>query len=238
MSYNMSKPSISFFCPAYNDEGNLPILIPKTFRLLKNVCTAFEIVIIDDASPDNTGEVADDLAKKYPNITVIHHRKNKGYGGALKSGFRSAKKYPFVFYTDGDCQYDVNVLKKMLADIDGYDAIVGYRGTRELTWQRKFQSSSYNMLIRLLFHVKSRDVNCAIRLIKRKWVNKLNLTSTSAFLPAEMVIKLHQQGADVKEVEVVHYPRTSGKASGGKLSVILPTFFDMIRYYAKTYKFF
>ncbi|HSX09752.1 MAG TPA: glycosyltransferase family 2 protein [Candidatus Saccharimonadales bacterium] len=227
----MNKPSISFFCPAYNDEGSLPVLIPKTVRLLEKVCASYEIVIIDDASPDNTGKVADLLAKKYPYVSVIHHKKNRGYGGALKSGFRHAKKYPYVFYTDGDSQYDVNVLKQMLVYIDEYDAIVGCRRMRELTWQRKFQSTCYNKLIRFLFGINSRDVNCAIRLINRKSVNKLNLSSKSAFLPAEMLIKLHEQGARVKELLVIHYPRTTGQASGGKLSVIIPTFIEMLTYY-------
>ena len=229
----MSRPSLSFFCPAYNDAENLPILIAKVDRLLKELCSSYEIVVIDDASPDDTGKVADTLAKKYPQVTVVHHKKNKGYGGALLSGFRHAKKYPYVFYTDGDSQYDVAMIKKMLPFIDKYAAVVGYRSIRELSWQRKVQSIVYNRFIRLLFAVKSKDINCAIRLIKRSMMNKLNLSSTSAFLPAEMLIQLHKQGAKVKEIEVVHYPRMHGKASGGKLSVILPTFWDMCKYYLK-----
>ncbi len=229
----MNKPSISFFCPAYNDEENLPKLIAKVDRLLEQLCSLYEIVIIDDASPDDTGKVADQLVEKYHNVTVIHHKKNKGYGGALLSGFRHAKKYPYVFFTDGDSQYDVTMLKKMLPYMDEYDAVIGYRKIRELSWQRKFQSIFYNRLIRLLFAVKSKDINCAIRLVKRSVINKLHLSFSSAFLPAEMLIKLHKQGAKVKEIEVVHYPRMYGKASGGNLNVILPTFFDMLKSYIR-----
>ncbi len=229
----MNKPSVSFFCPVYNEEDNLPKLISKVVRLLEQFCSSYEIVIVDDASRDNTGKIADDLAKKNSHISVVHHKKNKGYGGALISGFLHAKKYPYIFYTDGDSQYDVGMLKKMFPYMDEYDAVVGYRKIRELTWQRKFQSIFYNKLISLLFAVKSRDINCAIRLIKKKAVNNLHLTAASAFLPAEMLIKLHKQGAKVKEIEVIHYPRMYGKAMGGKLSVILPTFFDMCKYYMK-----
>lgn len=223
--------SVSFFCPAYNDEENLPILIPKTVSLLLKTCTSFEIVIIDDASPDKTGRVADKLSKQYPNITVIHHKKNKGYGGALQSGFLHAKKYPYIFYTDGDNQYNVEVLKKMLLYINSYDAVIGYRKMRNLSWQRKIQTICYNKLIRLLFNLKNKDVNCAIRLFRRSTINKINFSSTSAFLPAEMLIELQRNGGRIKEIEVKHYPRAYGEASGGKLSVILPTFFDMIKYY-------
>jgi glycosyltransferase involved in cell wall biosynthesis len=229
----MSKPSVSFFCPVYNEEENLPKLITKVVKVLEQVCLAYEVVIIDDASRDNTGKIADEIVKKYPHVSVVHHKKNKGYGGALISGFRHAKKYPYVFYTDGDSQYDVEMLKKMLPYMEEYDAVVGYRKVRELTFQRKFQSIFYNKLIRLLFAVKSRDINCAIRLIKRKTVNQLHLKITSAFLPAEMLIRLHEQGVKVKEIEVIHYPRMYGKAMGGKLSVILPTFFDMSKYYLR-----
>lgn len=228
------KPSISFFCPAYNDEGNLPILIPKVVLLLKKICSSFEIVIIDDASPDKTGQVADALAKKYaPNIKVIHHSINKGYGGALRSGFHHAKKYPYVFYTDGDNQYNVTALKDMLKYIPQYDAVVGNRKMRELTWQRKLQSICYNGLIRLLFNLKNKDVNCAIRIFKREYISKLNLSSTSAFLPAETLIELNKHKAKIKSFEVIHYARVHGRASGGRLSEILPTFVDMIKYYFK-----
>lgn len=228
------KPSISFFCPAYNDEENLSILIPKTVELLKKICSSFEVVIIEDASPDKTSQVADKLAKKYASsIKVIHHSRNKGYGGALRSGFQHAKKYPYVFYTDGDNQYDVTVLKDMLKYIPQYDAVVGYRQMRELTWQRKLQSSCYNGLIRLLFNLKNKDVNCAIRLLKREYIDRLNLSSTSAFFPAETLIELKKHKAKIKSIEVIHYPRAHGKASGGKLSVIIPTFLDMLKYYFK-----
>lgn len=228
------KPSISFFCPAYNDEGNLPILIPKIVLLLKKICSSFEIVIVNDASPDKTGKVADMLAGKYAsNVSVIHHSKNKGYGGALRSGFQYAKKYPYVFYTDGDNQYSVAVLEDMLRYIPQYDVVVGCRKMRELTWQRKLQSICYNGLIRLLFNLKNKDVNCAIKLFKREYINKLNLSSASAFLPAEILIELKKHKVKIKSVEVIHYPRTHGKASGGKLSVIFPTFLDMIKYYFK-----
>lgn len=233
MNWTMhSKPTISFFCPAYNDEENLPVLIPKTVSLLRKICSAFEVVIIDDASPDNTGKVADKLAKKYhPYVKVIHHAKNKGYGGALLSGFKHANKYPLVFYTDGDNQYDVSVLTDMLPHIKTYHAVIGRRIMREVSLQRKLQSIGYNGLIRFLFQLQQHDVNCAIRLYRRTALKNIHLTSTSAFLPAESIIKLNQKGYKIKEVPVQHYPRTHGEASGGKLSVIVPTFIEMLKYF-------
>ncbi|MGA2911343.1 MAG: glycosyltransferase family 2 protein [Candidatus Levyibacteriota bacterium] len=227
------KPQVSFFCPAYNDEKNLPILIPKTFALLKDLCSAFEIVIVVDGSPDNTGYVADTLAKQYPNVKVVHHKTNQGYGGALKSGFLNAKKYRYIFYTDGDNQYDVNVLKKMLPYLKNYDAIVGKRTNRALKFRRRIQTSFYNWLIRFLFHLDNQDINCAIRLFKRSAINRIDIAniSASAFFPAQLLLALYKNGAKIKEANVKHYPRRFGKESGGKINVIIPTILDMFNYY-------
>jgi glycosyltransferase involved in cell wall biosynthesis len=228
------KPKVSFFCPAYNDEKNLPILIPKIYKVLNELCSAFEIVIIEDGSPDNTGKVADQLAEDYNNVKVFHHKKNRGYGGALISGFLHAKKYPYVFYTDGDNQYNVKALKKMLPYLETYDAVVGKRINRVLKLRRKVQTSFYNWLIRFLFHLDNRDVNCAIRLFKRSEIKKINMKqiSASAFFPAQLLLELHRHGAKIKDFDVRHYPRMFGKESGGRIDVVLNTIKDLINYYS------
>lgn len=228
------KPKVSFFCPAYNDEKNLPILIPKIFRVLSELCSAFEIVIIEDGSPDKTARVGDELAKQFKNVKVVHHKINKGYGGALKSGFLHAKKYPYIFYTDGDNQYDVKVLKKMLPYLETYDAVVGKRINRALKFRRKVQTSFYNWLIRFLFHLDNRDVNCAVRLFKRSEIKKINMKqiSASAFFPAQLLLELHRNGAKIKDFDVRHFPRMFGKESGGRIDVVLSTIKDLITYYS------
>jgi glycosyltransferase involved in cell wall biosynthesis len=231
------NPKVSFFCPAYNDEKNLPILIPKVFKVLNELCSAFEIVIIEDGSPDNTGKVADQLAQKYHSIKVYHHKINRGYGGALKSGFLHANRYPYIFYTDGDNQYDVKILKNMLPYLETYDAVVGKRINRVLKFRRKVQTSFYNWLIRILFHLDNRDVNCAIRLFKRSEINKINIAkiSASAFFPAQLLLELHKHGAKIKDIDVRHYPRMFGKESGGRIDVVLSTISDMLKYYSTFY---
>lgn len=228
--FNDRKPTISFFCPAYNDELNLPILIPKVFSLLKKVSSQFEIIIIDDASPDNSGVVADSLVKKYaPFVKAIHHKKNEGYGGAIQSGFKNACHFEYVFYTDGDNQYDVNELINMLSYIPEYDAVLGFRTNRSITLSRKIQSSVYNAVVRTLFHVDNPDVSCALRLIKRTFITKMRLHSSSAFIQSEIILKLNQQNAKIKKIPVKHYSRLHGKASGGKPKVIFDTIFDILR---------
>lgn len=230
----MKKPSISFFCPAYFDEKNLPILIPKTFKILKKNTSAFDILIVEDGSPDKTRDVADQLAHKYkPFVKVIHHEKNLGYGATLRKGFNRAKKYDYTFYTDGDNQYDVSEIVKMLPYLENYDAVVGFRTKRALTFSRQLQTIFFNWLIRFLFSTNIKDINCSMKIVSRHALNSITLESNSSFIDAELLIKLRDKGYRIKEVPVGHFPRKFGKASGGSKSVILKTVQEMIKFYFK-----
>lgn len=228
----MNKPSISFFCPAYFDEKNLPILIPKAYKVLKKNTSQFEILIVEDGSPDKTAKVADELAKKYsPHIKVIHHKKNLGYGAALKTGYIFANKYDFVFYTDGDNQYDVEELTRFLPYLRAYDAVMGFRTKRALKLSRQIQTRVFNWLIRLIFNIKVKDINCAMKIIRREALDNIKLTSNGGFIDAELFVKLYRQKYSIKEIEVTHYPRKFGKASGGNPKLILETISDMVKFY-------
>src|SRR3989338_8767427 len=130
--------SVSFFCPAYHDERNLPVLIPRVSQFLSEVADTFEIIIVEDGSPDKTGEVADALAKKYMNVRVIHHTKNMGYGVALRDGYAAAK-YDYVMYTDGDNQYDVREFLPYLHLLDTADVLSGYVTKKAVSLGRKVQ---------------------------------------------------------------------------------------------------
>lgn len=227
---NLSKPSISFFCPAYNDEENLPILIPQVIDVLKKETSKFDILIIEDGSPDNTGEIAEKLRKKYPKlITVIHHKKNKGYGTTIREGFRKANKYDYTLYTDGDNQYHATDLKKILSYLGKYDVVLGYRLNRSLNRRRLIQTNVYNTLVRFFFHVKAKDINCSMKVFKREIIDSMKLRSTSSFVDGEMIINLKRKNISFIEVGIRHYPREFGQASGGKPSVIFDTVKDMIR---------
>lgn len=230
----MKKPSISFFCPAYFDEKNLPILIPKVVKILKKNTSDFDILIIEDGSPDKTKNVADKLALKHkPFIKVIHHKENLGYGAALRKGFNTAKKHDYTFYTDGDNQYDVNEIEKMLPFLKDYDAVIGFRTKRALTFSRQLQTFFFNWLVRLLFATNIKDINCSMKMVRRRALNSIVLHSSSSFIDAELLIKLRDKGYKIKEVPVGHFPRKFGKASGGSKSVILRTIEEMARFFYK-----
>lgn len=228
-SYVM-KPSISFFCPAYYDEQNLPRLISEVSKLLSEIAEQYEIIIIEDGSPDDTGKVADDLAGQYPNVRVIHHEKNLGYGATLAEGWK-AGKYDWVCYTDGDRQYDVSEFRLFLPYLENYDALIGFRKHRVLSGPRKIQSAAYNWLVRTLFGLKSKDIDCSFKIVRHSVLDRVNLRSQSSFIDAELLIKLQQSGARTLELPVTHFPRAHGQASGASFSVITQTIKEIIAFF-------
>lgn len=230
MKYNnFILPEISFFCPAYHDEENLPKLIPVAFDFLKRISDKFEIIIIEDGSPDRTGEVAEELAKQFPYIRVIHHHQNMGYGATLRDGFLNAR-YEYVMYTDGDNQYDVREFEPFLHLLKSCDVLSGYAVKKAVTLRRKLQSVFYNWLNQLFFWTNLKDINCSMKIYKRKVLDPTSIKSTSAFIDAEMLIKAKRAGFKVAQFPITHYKRDKGLASGSKPSVVGGTIKDMIRF--------
>lgn len=221
--------SVSFFCPAYNDEKNLPVLIPRVNEFLSEITDTYEIIIVHDGGPDRTGEVADRLSSEFPNVRVIHHPKNLGYGVTLRDGF-NASKYDYVMYTDGDNQYDVREFLPHLNLLKEADVLSGYVTEKAASLRRKGQSEIYNWIIRLLFLVWCRDINCAMKIYKRKVLDTIEIKSPSCFIDAEMIIKSKKAGFNVVQFPVTHFLRTEGVPSGSKMSVIMSTIRDMLKY--------
>ncbi len=222
--------SVSFFCPAYNDEGNLPDLIPNVFRFLTENSEKFEIVIIDDAAKDRTGAVADELARKFPNIRVIHHSENKGYTATLKEGFEMGK-FDYVMYTDGDNQYDVNDAGPYLHLLEDNDVIAGYAVKKAVSPFRKLQSWVHNTLINILFFNRFKDINCSMKIFKKPVLDKIEIKSDpfGAFIDAELILKAKKLGFRIAQFPVIHYERKTGIASGSKPKLVLKTIKDMIK---------
>jgi glycosyltransferase involved in cell wall biosynthesis len=225
----MQKPSVSFFCPAYNDEGNIRRTVVNVMETLDRLAAEYEITIVEDGSPDGTGVEADRLAVEYPQVRVIHNPRNLGYGGALRTGFNAARKYEVVTYTDGDGQYDFSEFENLLAAWDGESVVSGYRLNRADSRSRILQSWVFEVCLRILFGLKVKDVNCSMKLFPRSALDEIRLTSDSAFIDAEILIKLSRRGYGIVQVGVHHFPRLHGAASGAKPAVIFTTISDMFR---------
>lgn len=205
----MIKQSISAFFPAYNDEGTIEIMYNKLSNVLKKITKDYEIIIVNDCSPDQSGEIADKIAKKDKRVRVIHHEKNKGYGGALQSGFLASKK-DLIFYTDGDAQYDVLELEKLVPYIDNYDVVNGYKIKRNDPFYRKLLGSIYQLSVKFLFNLKVRDVDCDFRLMKRYIFEKIHLKENTGLICTEMMRKIQVNNFSIKNVPVSHYKRVYG----------------------------
>ena len=224
--------SVSFFCPAYNDAGNLPDLIPVVYDFLKRHAGQFEIIIIHDGGRDKTGEVADELATKFPNTRVIHHKKNMGYTATLKEGFEIGQ-YDYIMYTDGDNQYDVQDFQPYLSLLEHADVITGYAIQKAVSPYRKFQSLFHNTFINVLFRTSYKDINCSMKIFKKDVLSHVHIHSHpyGAFVDAELIIKAQRLGYHIEQFPVTHYERKNGVASGTKPKLIFYTIRDMIKLY-------
>jgi len=225
----MRKPSVSFFCPAYYDQDNIRNTVTGVVRTLEEVAEDFDITIVEDGSPDNTALAADQLAEEDSRIKVIHNPVNLGYGGALKTGFNAATAFEVVAYTDGDGQYDFSEFKNLLEVWDGESVVSAYRLNRADSLARIIQTRTFGVVLRVLFGLKTRDVNCSMKLFPRKALDEIKLESDSAFIDAEILIKLSRKGYNIRQVGVHHLPRLHGLASGARPEVVLTTIVDMLR---------
>ena len=190
-----------------------------------------EVTVVDDGSTDRTGRIADDLAKADARVRVVHHGARRGYGGAVRSGLVSATK-EFIFFTDGDRQFALTDLERLIDRIDGVDAVMGYRLKRQDPPRARFVAFVYNNVIRVLFLGGFRDVDCAFKLFRREVFERVPLErvrSNGAFFSAELLITLRRAGIRTREVGVPHYPRTAGKAKGQQPKVILRAIRDLLR---------
>ena len=226
--------SISVFFPAYNDAPSLPGLVATTFEVLRPRFEDFEVIVVNDGSYDNTAEVLAELVRQYsPRMRVITHPVNRGYGGALRSGFQAATK-ELVFYTDGDGQYDVGELPGLLDRLEPDVGLVnGYKLERNDPRHRIWIGNVYNAFARFLFRIRIRDVDCDFRLIRRRLLDKIRLRSTSGTICVELVRKLELSGCKVAEVGVHHYPRLHGRSQFFRVRSLLVTLSQLIRLYVQ-----
>lgn len=221
---------ISLFFPAYNEEENLKASVSSAIRVLEKVSSRFEIIIVDDGSKDKTGAIADGLADKDARIRVIHHSPNQGYGAALWSGIQAAR-YDWVFFTDADLQFDLDELKRLVAYVPLFEVVLGYRAPRRDPFMRLVNAKGWNMLNRILFGLKVKDIDCAFKLFKRSLVSDLPIRSRGAAMSAEMLIRLQRKNIPFKEVPVTHLPRTRGSPTGAKPAVIIRAFKELFGLY-------
>lgn len=214
------KKSISVFFPCYNEEDNVERTVVKAIETLSKIADVYEVVVVNDGSADRTLEKAQALAQKYPQVNVVSHEKNKGYGAALRTGFQHAQ-HDFVCFTDADGQFDFSEVKKFLAVIETRDAVLGYRLKRQDKIHRKINTFIYKMVVDFLFGLRVKDIDCAFKMFRKEVFSKVFIESDGAVASAELLIKLKNAGFSFEEVGVSHYPRAAGNPTGAKIGVII-----------------
>jgi glycosyltransferase involved in cell wall biosynthesis len=188
----------------------------------------YEVIIVDDGSVDRTGQIADRLAAELPHVRAVHNRPNRGYGGALQAGFRAATKQ-WVFYTDGDGQFDFKEIHKLLELLDRCEIVSGYRLDRQDSAARRFNGWAWSMLCNLVLGLWLRDIDCAFKIYPRRLFDEIPMHSQGALIDAEILARAKRLGYRIGQVGVHHYPRLAGQQSGANLKVILRAFVELIK---------
>ena len=221
-------PSVSVFFPAYNDAGTIASLVILAQMTVRRYTDDYEVIVVNDGSPDHTGELLDEMARVNSWLKVVHHKTNKGYGGALRTGFETASK-DLVLYTDGDAQYDPREFALLLeAYSDNVDFVNGYKISRNDPLHRKIIGRVYHHFVKLAFGLKIRDVDCDFRLMRKSIFDKVKLTRSSGVICVELMKKVHDFNFRIAQVPVHHYHRTYGTSQFFNFQRVFRTLRDLV----------
>ena len=225
----MTRPTISVFFPAYNDAGTIASMVVSARMAVRELTDDFEIVVVNDGSRDHTADVLAELERIIPELRVVQHEKNQGYGGALRTGFASAAK-ELVFYTDGDAQYDPREVKALVEAMDdGVDFVNGYKIGRSDPLHRIIIGRLYHWTVRIAFGLQLRDVDCDFRLFRKSIFDRVELTKSSGVICVELVKKVQDAGYSIREVPVHHYHRAYGKSQFFNFPRVIRTLYDLFQ---------
>ncbi|WP_320046876.1 glycosyltransferase family 2 protein [uncultured Ilyobacter sp.] len=225
------KPlSLTIFFPCYNEEANVEQVTRKAVEVGRQVADDLEVLIVNDGSKDGTKEIADRLAEEIPEVRAVHNNPNRGYGGALQRGFREATKN-WIFYTDGDGQFDLGEIPRVLPLLAQYDIVSCYRLDRKDPFMRKANAFAWSTLVNMLFHIGVKDIDGAFKFYPKSFIDAIELHSTGALIDTEMLAKARNLNLSIGQVGVNHYPRTAGEQTGANLKVILRAFKELFKLY-------
>jgi glycosyltransferase involved in cell wall biosynthesis len=224
-----ARLSLSVFFPAYNDSGTIASLVIRALQTAARLTPDHEVIVVNDGSTDSTAQILDALALVYPALRVVTHERNRGYGAALRSGFATAAK-DVIFYTDGDAQYDPGEMDLLWQRMGpGVDLVNGYKISRSDPWHRIFIGRLYHYIVKVLFGLRVRDVDCDFRLMRRTIFSKVRLEKSSGVICLEMMKKIQDAGFVIVEVPVHHYHRAYGRSQFFNFPRIYRTAIDVAR---------
>jgi glycosyltransferase involved in cell wall biosynthesis len=225
-------PGISVFLPSHNEEPNVERVVRGFLAELPRVTDNYEVIVVNDGSSDKTGAIADRLANEDPHVKVVHHPKNRGYGGAVISGIRAATQ-PYVVLADGDGQFDPKEVASLAAFVPEYDVVVGKRIERADPLMRRINGKAWTTLVQMVLGIGISDIDCGFKLFKREFLDGMELRAHGAMISTELMARVAGRGAKIKEVGVQHLPRMAGEQSGANLKVIARAFKELFTLYGE-----
>lgn len=220
---------LSVFFPAYNDSGTIASLVIMALRTARRLTPDYEVIVVNDGSADGTPEVLEELARVFPQVRIVTHEHNRGYGGALRTGFAAATR-EIVFYTDGDAQYDPTEMEALWRRLgDDVDLVNGYKISRSDPLHRIIIGRVYHHIVKMLFGLGVRDVDCDFRMMRRSIFDTVHLEKTSGVICLEMMKKITDGGFQIAEVPVHHYHRAYGKSQFFNFGRLYRTAIDVMK---------
>ena len=221
-------PQLSIFFPCYNEEPNVERTTRNALEAAQKYADEYEVIIVNDGSRDATAEIADRLAREIPQVRAVHNIPNRGYGGAVARGL-SESRMQWIFFTDGDGQFDMMEIDRLIGLLDQCDFAVGYRIKRADSFMRKLNAFCWGTLVRALFGLKVRDIDCAFKLLPKSLIDSVHMKSQGALISTELLARAKYRGLRIAEVGVDHYPRKAGQQTGANFKVILRAFRELFR---------
>ncbi|HVU75068.1 MAG TPA: glycosyltransferase family 2 protein [Mycobacteriales bacterium] len=225
-----TRHGISVVLPAFNEQDNIATAVMAATTVGTTLFADHEVIVVDDGSSDRTAELVRTMARADPAIVLVQHDRNRGYGEALRSGFRAATK-DLIFFTDADNQFDMWELERFVPWIDTASVVAGYRVNREDTFVRRLNARGWNLLVRSLFCVPVRDIDCAFKLFRREVFDVIDLESVGAMVNTELMVKVGRSGVGIVEIGVRHLPRRAGVARGAHPRVIARALREVVSLY-------
>jgi glycosyltransferase involved in cell wall biosynthesis len=218
---------LSVVVPCFNEEGNIASVVAQAAEVGRRLTSELEIIVVDDGSADDTPRVLTSLRETIPELKIVAHPRNRGYGAAVRSGLDRARM-DYVFLTDGDGQFDLGELPAALQLLGEHDVVAGYRLHRRDGWWRRLWGRSWTALVNRAFGLRVRDANCAFKLVPQSLVRSSDLRSEGALISAELLFEAQRLELNVGQCAVSHYPRKTGRQSGASLRVIATAFVELI----------
>jgi glycosyltransferase involved in cell wall biosynthesis len=224
---------LSVVVPCFNEEANIARVVRQAAEVGRTLASELEIVVVDDGSTDETAAVLQALEDRVPELTIVTHLRNRGYGGAIRSGLARAS-LDHVFLTDGDGQFDLRELDRAVRLLREHDVVAGYRANRRDGWWRGLWGRTWTALVNRVLGLRVRDANCAFKLLPRSLVRATDLRSEGALISAELLYVARRADLSVGECAVSHFPRATGRQTGASLKVIATAFLELVSFVAQT----